>query len=44
MQEVVDLTFELVGIAATYGLGTGMFVYLLSYAVGGVLSIFKQAI
>lgn len=40
----ISETFELVGIAAIYGVGVGMAVYLLAYAVGGVLSIFKQAI
>lgn len=39
----ISETFELVGIAATYGIGLGTFVLILGYAVGGVLSILKQA-
>lgn len=35
--------FELVGTAAVYGIGFGTFVLVLGYAVGGVLSILKQA-
>lgn len=35
--------FRLVGIGGIYGIGLGAFVLMLGYAVGGILSIFKQA-